>query len=251
MKAKRVASGIKVENSNNREIKDYIHTICHDLVAPINSIRSYTEIIRRSKLDEEALSTYLNNIETLCDYGVQHINNLLSFTDKDQAANLELIELERIISDASIALHDLITKRNVDIHIDSSIKDQLVICNRLQITHLFQNLISNGIKFNKSTVPKIRIGILKNFYSSYKDKHIIYVADNGIGIPGKDQKRIFGMGQRGSGSEEFEGSGIGLTVVKKTIEDHNEDIWLETGKHRGTTFFFTLKKGNKDGKEGF
>jgi len=102
---------------------------------------------------------------------------------------------------------------------------------------VFRNLISNAMKFNDKPVPTIDIGC-------DEDEHDFrfWVKDNGIGIEPQYFERIFGIFQRLKRSEEYRGTGAGLTIVKKIIEREGGRIWLESTPGAGSTFYFTIKK---------
>ena len=106
------------------------------------------------------------------------------------------------------------------------------------MTHLFQNLIGNGIKYNKSPHPIIEISIRE----SEKNEVVYSVKDNGIGIPAQYQKEIFSMFRRLHGQTEYEGTGIGLSFCTRIVETYGGRIWIDSIVDVGTTFYFTLPK---------
>jgi light-regulated signal transduction histidine kinase (bacteriophytochrome) len=105
------------------------------------------------------------------------------------------------------------------------------------MAQLFQNLISNAIKFRGVKSPHISISA-----RSGDDKWFFSVRDNGIGITPEYYNRIFGIFQRLHTKDEYPGSGIGLAICKKIIEQHNGRIWVESQPGKGTTFYFTIPK---------
>jgi light-regulated signal transduction histidine kinase (bacteriophytochrome) len=107
-----------------------------------------------------------------------------------------------------------------------------------QLIQLFQNLISNAIKFKGADPPRIHVGIADagNFWQ-------FSVRDNGIGIETKYFERIFQVFQRLHTRREYQGTGIGLAICKKIIERHGGRIWVESQAGQGSTFHFTLQKG--------
>jgi len=105
-----------------------------------------------------------------------------------------------------------------------------------QIQNLFQNLIINAVKYNKSSKPKVEIG-----YRAKKNEYEFFVKDNGIGIPEGFHERIFRVCQRLHTTEEYEGIGLGLTTCKRIVESHGGSIWVESSpEEEETTFYFTL-----------
>ena len=103
------------------------------------------------------------------------------------------------------------------------------------IFQLFQNLIANAIKYHSKETPIIHISVVKE-----KNQHIFSVKDNGIGIEPEHLKRIFTIFQRLHTNREYEGTGIGLAIVHKIVEQHNGKIWAESESGKGTSFYFTI-----------
>ena len=112
-----------------------------------------------------------------------------------------------------------------------------IISDKSQMMQLMQNLVGNAIKFHGDKEPKVQISC-KDMGSQW----LFYVQDNGIGIGPKDKDGIFQMFQRLHSREEYEGTGIGLAVVKKIVERHGGRIWVESEEGNGATFLFTIPK---------
>jgi two-component system CheB/CheR fusion protein len=118
-----------------------------------------------------------------------------------------------------------------------------ITCDRIKISELFYNLINNAIKFSSqkdTEQPIIEIG-----YIEKENAHQFTVKDNGIGIDPKYHNQIFGIFKRLNSTKKYEGSGIGLNIVKGVIEDHQGKIWIESEVGQGTTFIFTIPKDLK------
>ena len=110
-----------------------------------------------------------------------------------------------------------------------------IYCDELQVRQLFQNLISNAIKFRSDNAPIIKISAEKT------ERHWLFkVEDNGIGIDMKFKDLVFQIFSRLHAQDKYQGSGIGLSVCKKILERHGGQIWLESTPGRGTTIFFTI-----------
>ncbi|MCK4821372.1 PAS domain-containing sensor histidine kinase, partial [bacterium] len=120
-----------------------------------------------------------------------------------------------------------------------------VFCDRIRLTEVFVNLISNAIKFNDNPNPRIEIGSsLKGNFNEF------YVKDNGPGIEERYFDKIFEIFQRLARSEEYEGTGAGLAIVKKIVQVHKGKIWLESKIGEGTTFYFTIPKEEGQNERG-
>lgn len=233
--------------AENEELNNFVFRVAHDLKSPIKSIQSYVDVIKQKDTCTYSGETsfYLDTISTICSNSVNVIEDLLRLSTMETNQEFQDCYLLPIIQNAVLALKDRIDSHGAQVIIDDDCKDKIIYCDPNLITNLLQNLIDNGIKFNKSAQPIIRIGVLSPYILN--NKVTIFVEDNGIGIPRNLQAQIFGMFNRGT--KDYEGSGIGLSIVKKIIEIHEENIWIDSKIDLGSTFYFNLRKGRTDGKE--
>ena len=135
-------------------------------------------------------------------------------------------------------VHDLLfTLREKNVQIVIAPGMPRVQYNPTQLTMVFRNLISNAMKFNNKPDPRITIDVKEE-----PEEYVFSVADNGIGIEKQYFDRIFMIFQRLQRSEHFRGTGAGLTIVKKIVENHRGRIWLDSVLGQGTTFYFTIPK---------
>lgn len=139
--------------------------------------------------------------------------------------------IEEVRSDLEFALRE----KNVRFEVQDTMPT--ITCNESQMKLVFRNLISNAIKFNDKPVPEIAIG-----YVEGPRDYRFFVRDNGIGIEPQYFEKIFGIFQRLHRSEDYGGTGVGLTIVHKIIDLHQGRIWVESKAGEGTTFFFTIPK---------
>jgi light-regulated signal transduction histidine kinase (bacteriophytochrome) len=119
---------------------------------------------------------------------------------------------------------------------------------RIRLREVFTNLISNAIKYNMADTPHVQIGYLEpgertlsRLHSSSTGGRLFYVSDNGIGIDPKHHEQVFGMFKRLHGRDAYGGgSGAGLSITRKLIEQHGGTVWIESALSQGATFYFTL-----------
>jgi light-regulated signal transduction histidine kinase (bacteriophytochrome) len=140
--------------------------------------------------------------------------------------------IEQILFDSKV----LIEETNTSITYNDL---PLIRADYTQMAQVFQNLIGNAIKYQENAYPEIHITAKKNG----KD-WIFKVEDNGIGIDPKHGERVFRIFQRLHGRDEYEGTGIGLAIVKRIIEQHGGMIWYESAPGKGSKFYFTIPQGD-------
>ena len=200
-------------------------------------ISSFVQLLERrykEKLDEEA-----NDFIRFITEGVVRmqdlINSLLTYSriGKDYK-EFEKVDLNDVLKDVLDNLKQLINETNTEIIYDSL---PIIFADKYQLLQVFQNLISNAIKFRGIDPPLVHIS------SRPDSKHWLFsIHDNGIGIDSKDYERIFIIFKRLHSKDEFGGTGIGLAICKKIVEYHRGKIWVESEVGKGSTFFFTIPK---------
>jgi PAS domain S-box-containing protein len=223
---------------SNKELELFASVASHDLQEPLRTIASYLELIERKlkdRLDE--------NTASLMDIAIdaskrmkELIVNLLEYARITRSTSpFTEIEMKDILEDVLGNLRNIIHDTHTQITIDNSITR--ITGDHYQVVQLFQNLVSNGIKFQKNSQPQIRIEgrETRKFYE-------FSVKDNGIGIDSRYQHKIFEIFQRLNTRDKYPGTGIGLAICKKIVERHGGDIWLDSKENSGTTFYFTLAK---------
>jgi len=224
----------KVE-SINKELKDFAYIVSHDLKAPLRGIKTLSDWITTDysdKLDEQGkqqidlLGSRVDRMHNLID-GVLDYSRVGRVKEKRVQVNLN--DLVPGIIDA------IAPPKNITIKIENELP--VVECGQTRIMQVFQNLLSNAVKYMDKPKGRIKVGCVEeNGFWKFS------VADNGPGIEEKDFERIFQMFQTLVPRDEVEGTGVGLTVVKKIIEMYGGKIWVESKPEQGSTFFFTLPK---------
>lgn len=149
-----------------------------------------------------------------------------------QEKNYSLVKLDRIMQETLDDLSLTIEEKQATIDYADL---PAIIANPREIRQLFQNLISNSLKFIKDRTPEIQVTAQQQ-----ANEWLIAVKDNGIGIESQYSEKIFQMFQRLHSNSEYEGTGIGLAICQKVVNSHGGRIWVESDFGRGTIFYFTL-----------
>ena len=207
----------------------------HDLKEPLRMITSFLQLIElryKDQLDQDA-----NEFIGFAVEGAKRmdkmINDLLEYSRiGNQEREFEYLQSEKLLETVLMNLKSVIEDTNTIITHDPL---PLIFANEQMMIQLFQNLISNSIKYHGEKSPKIHISA-----DNVNDEYIFAVKDNGIGIDQNHLERIFTIFQRLHTREEYEGTGIGLAIVQKIVQKHHGKIWVESELGKGTTFYFTI-----------
>ncbi len=231
----RQARLLKVLAKANEELKDFAYIISHDLKAPLRGISTLADWIKSDygdKLDEagkeqiDLLSSRVIRMHYLID-GVLQCSRIGRIKEEMVQINLNELVPEVI---------DMVSPPD---HIKITIENELpvIVSENTRIMQVFQNLLSNAIKYMDKPEGWIKINCVE------EEGHWIFdISDNGPGIEEKYFDKIFQIFQTLSPRDEFESTGIGLTVAKKIIELYDGKIWVESNPGQGSTFFFSLPK---------
>jgi signal transduction histidine kinase len=226
----------KLEVSNN-ELKQFAHVASHDLREPLRMITSYLQLMQKSL--NGTLTEQQTEFFGFVTDGARRmdllIQDLLRLAKVDANPVIETVKLNNIMEEIKLNLDALIRERGALISIGIL---PAIIADRTQMLQLFQNLIANGLKYNRSPSPEIRIKFVDRV------EHIeILVSDNGIGIPGHLREEVFQIFRRLQQQSNVPGSGIGLAICKKIVESMDGRIRIEDRPGGGTVFKIILPKG--------
>jgi light-regulated signal transduction histidine kinase (bacteriophytochrome) len=222
--------------SKNQELEKFAYVVSHDLREPLRGITTYIKLLQKkckTQMDEKA-HEYMEYIVESADRMKALIQKLLKYsrigtTAKDFREFDLNYTLDRVLSDLKV----VIVENNADI-----VRQDMprIWGDETCISLLFQNLISNAIKFSsESERPKIEITAEQK-----EGRWQFCVSDNGIGIDPNYQDEIFRMFQRVDSDSKSPGTGIGLAICKKIVDNHNGKIWVESELGNGSDFYFTL-----------
>ncbi len=231
---------------SNKELGQFAYVASHDLQEPLRMISSYVQLFSnryKDKLDNDARDF----IHYIVDGAVRMqnlINNLLEFSRLNTSKNpMMLCDCNSVMD--KVRENIVMWNEDKKIMISSDVLPNVIAFEK-QMEQLFQNLISNGIKYNTSALPMVHIAATEG-----NSEWRFSVTDNGIGIESKYHESIFGMFQRLHSREEYSGTGIGLAICRKIVEIHGGRIWLESEPGKGSVFYFTLPKIIEESKVTF
>jgi len=230
--------------TQNEELERFTYTVSHDLRSPLVTIRGFLGYLKQDAEsgDMVRFNNDLTRIANAVDKMQILLNELLELSRIGRITNPpEDVPFGQIVRETADLLSGPLEAGNIRLEVIGDFPTVHV--DRLRISEVVQNLISNSIKFmGDQARPTIEIGARG---TDTDDKPILYVRDNGIGIEPEYHERIFGLFNRLDPG--VEGTGIGLTLIKRIIEIHGGHIWVESELGKGATFLFTLPTlGNKD-----
>jgi PAS domain S-box-containing protein len=219
---------------SNEKLEEFSRGISHDLKAPLQTLEGYSHILTEDyeeELDEDgirALEALSNTTQRLRD----RIESLLTYSSINmEEEGFEEVELSTLLKELKQDLRYNLEGVNLVISDDLPV----VYGNETLLTELFSNLITNAIKYNDKKNPKVKIG-----WNERSNRYVVWVRDNGQGIKERYLEKIFKVFEKLNPRDNPEGTGIGLAVCKRIVEEHRGEIWAESEPGEGTTFYFTL-----------
>ncbi|MBN1870621.1 MAG: HAMP domain-containing protein [Candidatus Omnitrophica bacterium] len=233
----------KLLEEANRELDSFTHTVSHDLQAPLRGVASFAAFLEedyKDKLDGKA-QEYLKEIREGTARMSNLIKDLLTLSRISRIKNpFEQVDIHELVETVRKRIEFDINKYKVVLKVQNNLPT--IVCDRIKLTEVFLNLINNAIKFSskQGKPPVVEVS-----YVSDGQAHKFSVKDNGIGIDPKYHDQVFGIFKRLHSADEYEGSGAGLSIVKKVIDDHQGKVWIESESGKGAAFFFTIPKNLK------
>jgi PAS domain S-box-containing protein len=219
----------------NAELEQFAYATSHDLREPLRTISAYTELLRRDAISvlSEKAAGYLLSVTAAVRRMDQLIEALLHYSKAGEldGEDLQSVRIEEVVNHTIENLNGSITETRAEVTHDGL---PAITGNEIHMEQLFQNLISNALKYRRETPPRIRIAAYK-----HAGEWLFSVSDNGQGIPPEYRAQIFGLFKR-LHRQDHSGSGIGLATCKKIVERYGGRIWVDSELGKGSTFFFTL-----------
>jgi len=243
---KQLLENINQLESTNKELDRFAYMASHDLQEPLRKIRIFSERINESYADKigEEGKLYIDKMQSACVRMQNLIDDILAFS-KISVAKDSLVpsNIGKLVNEVIVDMDQEIKDKNAQVIVDN-LPDLPV--NQGLIKSLFQNLISNSLKYSRKEIaPVIKITTGGNGAAIADDPgmrryHRIYVKDNGIGFEQQYADQIFTMFKRLHAGPEYKGTGIGLAICKKIVEEHQGYISAKSAIDEGTTFTISL-----------
>jgi len=244
---KRLEGSLREESENlersNEKLEEFSHVVSHDLKEPLRTVETFSGFLLEDyedKLDREGVE-YLHTLRRTSARMRQLINDLLSLSSIHMdTKSFERINTQRLLDeireDLEVRLHG----------VNLQVADDLppVKGSKVRITELFSNLIVNAIKYNDKALPTVHVGWHAKEPSA-NGMATFFVEDNGIGIESRYQQRIFGIFQKLHPRDDYEGTGAGLAICKRIVEEHGGKIWVNSEVGRGSAFCFTIPRARE------
>lgn len=220
----------------NRELEQFTTIVSHDLKEPVRTVKSFLHLInqhiqqKKYELLDKSVAKSIQGAQRMQDL----IDNLLHYSQISKTdLNREELNMADIVMEAQQNLEEAIQKSGAGISLD--IGSVELLGDRVQLVQLFQNLLSNALKFTDEQKPEVTV------HSSSENGIVtIVVTDNGIGIPEEHLEKIFGVFRRLHFPGQYPGTGVGLAICKKVVERHSGKIWAESRPGQGASFHITL-----------
>lgn len=234
---------VKKLEYKNKELEQFAYVASHDLQEPLRTVINFTDLLERKQREhfDEIGLTSLHFIQEATVRMSQLVKSLLDYNRIDKNNKISLVDCNQLINEIKKDLSKNILEVKATIIVNQLPK---IYGYETPLRLLFQNLISNSIKFRKlEQNPYIEITARSNH-----DEYLFTVKDNGIGIPEHQQDKIFEIFKRLHSRDEYEGSGIGLSHCRKIVDLHGGRIWVDSKLGSGSTFNFTIKSNEHEKK---
>lgn len=225
---------------------EFFSNISHEFKTPLNIILATMQVINKNievkniiSTDEGNLNKYMNSIRQNCYRLLRLVNNIIDISKMDygyydiQLGNYNIIS---VVEDITMSVLEYVNNKGIELIFDTEVEEEIIACDPDKIERIILNLLSNAIKYTKEN-GKIYVNIGKDNNNIY-----ISVTDNGIGIPKKKLDTIFERYAQVDNklTRRFNGSGIGLSLVKSLVKMHQGDIYVESKINEGTKFTIRL-----------
>lgn len=225
-----LAEKVKMLERSNQELSEFAYAISHDLKAPFRAVRNYANFLEMDLGDalEGETAGYMRGMKKAITQGDQLISDLLDFSrirkNRDEREPIDLLMLGEEV--------EALVNPEPEVEIRWPENPPTIFAERSLLKRVLLNLVSNGLKFNEAETKRVEISV----QAPAQDRVRIEVRDNGIGIDPNYHGQVFRIFQRLHGPSEYEGTGIGLAIVKKAVLAMGGDVRLESAPNQGSSF---------------
>ena len=229
-------------SQKNEDLEQFAYIASHDLQEPLNTISSFIGLIKNDygeQFDDLGKQS-LVFIEEASERMTKLINVLLEYSRIGKTRNFTFVDCNKIVQDLEKDIYTLIKRKKAII---TYTKLPVLMGSEIELRLLFQNLITNALKFcPEDRNPTLKIEVIKTASLENLDEHVwqFSFTDNGIGIRKDHQERIFSIFQRLHTTDQYKGTGIGLAHCKKIVAIHKGNIWVTSKINEGSTFYVTI-----------
>ncbi|HET6226259.1 MAG TPA: ATP-binding protein [Bacteroidia bacterium] len=242
----KLEENVKALNKSNHDLEQFAYIASHDLQEPLRKIRNFTELLETNFHEPEMAKKYLAKIDVASNRMSTLIRDVLNYSRLSRnEMNFETVDLNKVVAHAVSDVELIVEEKGATLKIEQLPKINGM---ELQLKQLFYNLINNALKFS-ATKPLIKItckSLTEADIEKHKDLHPktkyieIAVADNGIGFDPRYASQVFTIFKRLHAKTSYEGTGIGLALCKKIVDNHHGSISVESELGKGTTFYIVL-----------
>lgn len=234
---------LKIQQQNaqlarsNRDLEQFAYIASHDLKEPLRNIGGFITLLNRKCGDyqDNEAKEYMGFITKSVDHMHHLLTDLLAYSRIGVVPKtFDQVDANAVLETVKNSFKSYIEEQNAEIFIRNL---PILTANRTQMIQLFQNLVGNALKFRSDKIPRINIEAVE-----LPDRYVFSVQDNGIGMQQEYTDKIFVIFQRLHNRTEYDGTGIGLSICKKIVEQHQGEIWVESQSGKGSTFYFSISK---------
>ncbi len=245
---------LKIQQQNaqlarsNRDLEQFAYIASHDLKEPLRNIGGFITLLNRKCGDyqDAEAKEYMQFITKSVDHMHNLLTDLLAYSRIGVIPKtFDEVDVNAVVQTVKNSFKSYIEEQNAQLNITHL---PTLTGNRTQMIQLFQNLVGNALKFRSNQIPRINIEAIE-----LPDRYVFSVQDNGIGMQQEYTDKIFVIFQRLHNRTEYDGTGIGLSICKKIVEQHQGEIWVESQSGKGSTFYFSISKdlGKKNKEDEF
>jgi PAS domain S-box-containing protein len=230
---------------SNRELEDFAYIASHDLKEPLRGIHNYSSFLLEDYADrlDVAGRDKLHTLMRLTRRLESLLDDLLRYSRVSQIEMaMQRIDTGALVHEVLDIMVPLMEEQQAAVTIAGDMP--AIVCDRTRVGEVFRNLVTNAVKYNDNRVKQVDIGWREGEDPGFV---VFYVRDNGIGIPDKHQEKVFTIFKRLHGRDRYGGgTGSGLTLARRIVERHGGAIGVTSEYGKGSTFWFTLPKGEKN-----